>query len=122
MNIRNNKIDDLTILQQQRSMHKHGSQTPHVFLFSLVLTCLCVFCVLPSVVYAATSISGLTITQDLTLGPNIDPANPYGIAPDTTYIITGDVTVRHSSANSSTATLTIEPGVELQFETGTGCT
>ncbi|CAB1083457.1 hypothetical protein D1AOALGA4SA_11020, partial [Olavius algarvensis Delta 1 endosymbiont] len=39
------------------------------------------------------------------------------------YVITGDITVRHSSyANdgSRLTTLTIEPGVEIRFETGTG--
>jgi len=36
------------------------------------------------------------------------------------YVITGDVTVRYSSYNSATATLTIEPGVEVRFEPGTG--
>ena len=36
------------------------------------------------------------------------------------YVVTGDVTVRYSSYNSSTATLTIEPGVEVRFEPGTG--
>ena len=39
---------------------------------------------------------------------------------DFPYIITGDVTVRYSTYNSSTATLTIEPGVELRFASGTG--
>ena len=38
------------------------------------------------------------------------------------YVITGDVTVRHSSYSSGSpvATLTIEPGVEIRFEPGAG--
>ncbi|CAB1080308.1 hypothetical protein D1AOALGA4SA_7992, partial [Olavius algarvensis Delta 1 endosymbiont] len=39
------------------------------------------------------------------------------------YIVTGDITVRHSSyanSDSYSATLTIEPGVEVRFEKGTG--
>ena len=34
------------------------------------------------------------------------------------YIVTGDVTVRHSTSSGPTATLTIEPGVTVQFEAG----
>ncbi|MGD9161466.1 MAG: right-handed parallel beta-helix repeat-containing protein, partial [Desulfobacteraceae bacterium] len=34
------------------------------------------------------------------------------------YIVTGDITVRYNT--SSTATLTIEPGVEVKFNSGTG--
>ncbi|MDF1589869.1 MAG: hypothetical protein P1P89_00005, partial [Desulfobacterales bacterium] len=38
------------------------------------------------------------------------------------YIVTGDVRVRHTTWNNPayTATLTIEPGVEVRFNTGTG--
>ncbi|MBW1706406.1 MAG: hypothetical protein JRJ86_14755, partial [Deltaproteobacteria bacterium] len=36
------------------------------------------------------------------------------------YIVTGDITVHYSSYNNSTATLTIEPGVEVRFNAGTG--
>ena len=38
------------------------------------------------------------------------------------YVVTGDITVRHSQFSSShpTATLTIDPGVEIRFEPGTG--
>ncbi|CAB1056072.1 hypothetical protein D1BOALGB6SA_806, partial [Olavius sp. associated proteobacterium Delta 1] len=36
------------------------------------------------------------------------------------YIITGDITVRHSDFMGSVATLTIDPGVEVRFEPGTG--
>ncbi|WP_172684080.1 fibronectin type III domain-containing protein, partial [Desulfosarcina cetonica] len=36
------------------------------------------------------------------------------------YVVTGNVTVRDSGSNGNTATLTIEPGVEVRFESGTG--
>ena len=36
------------------------------------------------------------------------------------YVVTGDVTVRYSKTRSSAATLTIEPGVEVRFNAGTG--
>ena len=43
---------------------------------------------------------------------------------DFPYVVTGDVTVRHSSAThyttQTTAVLTIEPGVVVRFEPGTG--
>ena len=36
------------------------------------------------------------------------------------YVVTGNITVRYSTYNSATAVLTIEPGVEVRFEPGTG--
>jgi len=36
------------------------------------------------------------------------------------YVVLGDVTVRHVTHSGPTATLTIEPGVEIRFEPGTG--
>jgi len=63
---------------------------------------------LPAVSFAETYVSG-AITQDTTWTLAGSP-----------YIVTGDVTVRYSTYNSSTATLTIEPGVEVRFEPGTG--
>jgi RHS repeat-associated protein len=35
-------------------------------------------------------------------------------------MVTGDITVAHASANSETVVLTIEPGVEMRFNPGTG--
>ena len=63
---------------------------------------------LPAVSFGETYVSG-AITQDTTWTLTGSP-----------YIVTGDVTVRYSTYNSSTATLTIEPGVEVRFEPGTG--
>ena len=63
---------------------------------------------LPAVSFAETYVSG-NITADTTWTLEGSP-----------YMVTGDVTVRYSGYNSSTATLTIEPGVEVRFEPGTG--
>ncbi|MCP4624607.1 MAG: right-handed parallel beta-helix repeat-containing protein, partial [bacterium] len=57
-----------------------------------------------------TNVSGL-ITQNTTWSKAGSP-----------YIVTGDLTIRHSSLSwgTSIATLTINPGVEVRFEPGTG--
>ncbi|MFL7869595.1 MAG: right-handed parallel beta-helix repeat-containing protein, partial [Anaerolineales bacterium] len=61
---------------------------------------------------AETYVNG-NITSDTTWGVDGSP-----------YIVTGDITVRHSSAThyniQTTAVLTIEPGVVVRFEPGTG--
>ena len=64
---------------------------------------------LPFNIYAETFVSG-NITQNTT----------WTLA-ESPYIITGDLAVRHSEfRDSPTATLTIEPGVVVRFEPGTG--
>jgi RHS repeat-associated protein len=64
---------------------------------------------LPSGIHAETYVSG-NITQNTIWTPAGSP-----------YIITGNVTVRHSQFGASNiATLTIDPGVEVRFELGTG--
>ncbi len=72
-----------------------------------ILVCLLILFSLPSSIFAETFVSG-NITQNTTWTLAGSP-----------YIVTADVTVRYSSKNSSTAVLTIEPGVEIKFEPGT---
>ena len=72
------------------------------------LACLVILFSLPSGICAETFVSG-NITQNTTWTLDKSP-----------YIVTGDVTVRYSSANAATAALTIEPGVVVRFEPGTG--
>ena len=68
--------------------------------------------ILSNTSFADTYVSG-NITSDTTWGLAGSP-----------YIVTGDITVRHSSAThyniQTTAVLTIEPGVVVRFEAGTG--
>ncbi len=79
---------------------------------SLLLLCACMLCAfflfLPLYASAETYVSG-NITQNTTWTAAGSP-----------YIVTGDVTVRHTQWRGATATLTIEPGVEIRFTTGTG--
>ncbi len=64
---------------------------------------------LPASIYAETFVSG-NIMQNTTWALAGSP-----------YIVTGDITVRHSDfRDSPAATLTIEPGVEVRFAPGTG--
>ncbi len=65
---------------------------------------------LPSNIFAETFVSG-SITQ-----------NTIWTQAGSPYIVTGDVTVRYSSPSWGTtvATLTLNPGVEVRFEPGTG--
>ena len=73
------------------------------------LACFVILLSLPSGSYAETFVSG-NITQNTTWTLAGSP-----------YIITGDVTVRHSKFGGSyAATLTIDPGVVVRFEPGTG--
>jgi RHS repeat-associated protein len=75
---------------------------PTLAIFILLYCC-------PSGLHAETLVSG-NITKNTTWTLAGSP-----------YIITGNVSVRHSQfLNSPTATLTIEPGVEVRFEPGTG--
>ena len=65
--------------------------------------------ILPQPALADTSVSG-HITEDTTWTLAGSP-----------YIVTGDITVRHSGCDvSQPATLTIEPGVEVRFSQGSG--
>jgi hypothetical protein len=67
------------------------------------------FLFLPAGIYAQTHVSG-----------NIKQNTTWTVA-GSPYIVTGDVTVRHSQFGASNiATLTIDPGVEVRFEPGTG--
>ena len=80
-----------------------------LFLFSAIIFFLFV---MAGTSFAETYVSG-NITSNTTWGVTGSP-----------YIVTGDVTVRHSSAThyntQTTAVLTIEPGVVVRFEPGTG--
>ncbi len=71
-------------------------------------TCLyAILLILLAGAFAETRVSG-TINQNTTWTLAGSP-----------YIVTGDVTVRHTERDSFTATLTIEPGVEVRFEPNT---
>ena len=66
---------------------------------------------LPSCIFAETFVSG-EITQNTTW-----------IKANSPYLVTGDITIRHSAMNSNgtaLTTLTINPGVEVRFEPQTG--
>ncbi len=82
---------------------------PVLNLFTILVFMVILF-FLPSSIFAETFVSG-NITQDTTWTPAGSP-----------YIVTGDVTVRYSSPTWGTnvATLTLNPGVEVRFEPGTG--
>jgi len=79
--------------------------THHLFALLALLVILFSF---PASIYAETLVSG-NITQNTTWTLAGSP-----------YIVIGDVTVRYSTKNSATAILTVEPGVEIRFEPGTG--
>ena len=67
-------------------------------------------------------LAGTSLAETYVSG-NITSDTTWGVA-GSPYIVTGDITVRHSSAthyNTQTAAvLTIEPGVVVRFEPGTG--
>ena len=67
-------------------------------------------------------LAGTSLAETYVSG-NITSDTTWGIA-GSPYIVTGDITVRHSSAThyttQTTAVLTIEPGVVVRFEPGTG--
>ncbi len=107
-------INALTHTVRIRRSHepKHSIKSAR-FLLSLFLLVIFLFS-FPLVSFAATNVSG-HITSDTTWTLAGSP-----------YIVTGDVTVRSSTArhysesNKMQVTLTIEPGVQVRFEPGTG--
>ena len=82
-----------------------NNPTPNLFTLLAFLVILFFF---PASSLAETFVSG-----------NISQNTTWTLA-GSPYIVTADVTVRYSVKNSSTAILTIEPGVEIRFEPGTG--
>ena len=73
--------------------------------FYMVLLFLSIFSSSP--LFAATNVSG-NITTNTTWTKAGSP-----------YVVTGDITVRHSTSTAVLVTLTIQPGVEIRFNSGT---